>query len=376
MTGSESDGVKLLIAVEPDPGRWPLQVSLAPALAELGLQVLLVSTGMGFSEQQRQGAAALAGVTLIEPGIGLDPSAMDPAGIKRAGHRLARLASELGADLVQVDQPALAAEAPFPCPVVALHLGCAVTRWETVHGGPLPAAFAWRAEMIKAGLESADAVICPSLVHAERVKSRFGLGDTPLVVHAGGAPVEVRGTAQHDYVLTAGRLWDQSSNLAILDAAARRIPVPVRAAGPVRSPKGEEVMFDNLHCLGNLGEEALARWLSARPVFVSTALYDPLGLSILLAASAGCALILSDIPDFREYWDEVAIFVEPNDERGFSTAIANLVGDDFERAVIGRAARERATRHSPRAMAAQMAAVHRSLLPAVNRPVLAARAAA
>ena len=55
--------------------------------------------------------------------------------------------------------------------------------------------------------------------------------------------------------------------------------------------------------------------------------------------------------------------------------IANLVGDDFERAVIGRAARERAALRTPQAMAAQMAAVYRSLLPAVHRPVLAARAA-
>jgi glycosyltransferase involved in cell wall biosynthesis len=135
-------------------------------------------------------------------------------------------------------------------------------------------------------------------------------------------------------------------------------------------------MFDNLHCLGNLGDEEFGRWLSARPVFVSTALYDPLGMSILTAASAGCALILSDIPDFREHWEEVAVFVDPTDERGISETIANLVGDDFERAVIGRAARERAALRSPQAMAAQMAAIYRSLLPAVYRPVLAARAAA
>ena len=375
MSGSVSHGLKLLVAADPDPARWPLLISLAQALAELDVRIHLVPTRLGLDEQQREDAAAVPGLVLIEPGLGLDPRHADPACLMDARRDLAQLARELDVELVQVDLPALA-DARFPCPVVALHLGCPVTRWEAVHAGPLPDPFAWRSELIRAGLEAADVVICPSLAHAQRVKNRFALRETPYVVHAGRAPLPVSGSAQHDYVLTAGALWDESSNLAVLDAAASRIGVPVRAAGPVRSPKGDEVMFDNLHCLGNLGEEEIARWLSARPVFVSTALYDPLGLSILLAASAGCPLILSDIPDFRELWDEVAMFVDPNDEKGFSDAIGHLVGDDFERAVIGRAARERAARHSPRAMAAQMAAIYRSLLPAVHRPVLAAKAAA
>jgi glycosyltransferase involved in cell wall biosynthesis len=180
----------------------------------------------------------------------------------------------------------------------------------------------------------------------------------------------------HDFVFTAGRLWDEGKNFGMLDAAAGRIGVPVRAAGPLAGPNGAQVLFDNIHCLGTLGEEELGRWLSARPVFVSAALHEPFGPSVLEAASAGCALILSDIPTFRELWDEVAIFVDPRDEDGFARAIGDLVGDDFERAVLGRAARERAARYTPDAMAAQMANLYRCLLPAVRRPVLAAARAA
>jgi glycosyltransferase involved in cell wall biosynthesis len=219
-------------------------------------------------------------------------------------------------------------------------------------------------------------VVCPTAAHGRMVQQRFPLADAPHIVNVGRTPLNLRGSAQHDYVLTAGRLWDEGSNIALLDAAARRIGVPVRAAGPVTGPKGKEVMFDNLHCLGNLEEAEIIRWLAARPVFVSTALYEPLGLAVLAAASAGCALILSDIPEYRELWEEVAVFVDPNDEKGFSETLTNLVGDDFERAVLGRAARERASLYTPQAMAAQMAAIYRSLLPAVHRPVLAARAAA
>jgi glycosyltransferase involved in cell wall biosynthesis len=95
-------------------------------------------------------------------------------------------------------------------------------------------------------------------------------------------------------------------------------------------------------------------------------------MTVLDAAAAGCALVLSDIPAFRELWEEVAVFVDPRDESGFTRAIAALVADDFERAVLGRAARERASRYTPDAMAAQMASIYRSLLPAIRRPVLAA----
>ncbi|HET9427623.1 MAG TPA: glycosyltransferase, partial [Allosphingosinicella sp.] len=276
MSGSVSHGVKLLIAAEADPSRWSLQVSLARALSELDIRTFLIPTRFGLDDRQREEAAAVPDLVLIEPGLGLDPGEADPARLMDARLRLADLARALDIDLVQVDQPALA-DARFPCPVVALHLGCPVTRWEAVHDGPLPDPFAWRSELIRAGLDAADVVICPSLAHAQRVKTRFALRDLPFVVHPGRAPLAVRGSAQHDYVLTAGPLWDESRNLAVLDAAAGRIGVPVRAAGPVRSPKGDEVIFDNLHCLGNLGEEEISRWLSARPVFVSTALYDPLG---------------------------------------------------------------------------------------------------
>jgi glycosyltransferase involved in cell wall biosynthesis len=249
---------------------------------------------------------------------------------------------------------------------------CVATWWEAVQGTELPADFAWRTELNRRGLHAADAVVAPTSAFGEMVRRRYALPQAPRTVHNGRTPPQIPDSAPHDFVFTAGRLWDEGKNLGTLDAAARGIGVPLRAAGPLKGPNGAEVMFEHLHCLGNLGEEELARWLSARPVFVSAALYEPFGLAVLEAASAGCPLILSDIPTFRELWNDVATFVSPRDEAGFTRAIADLVSDDFERAVMGRAARERAKRYTPDAMAAQMASLYRSLLPAVRRPVLAA----
>jgi glycosyltransferase involved in cell wall biosynthesis len=274
--------------------------------------------------------------------------------------------------LVQLNTPALAAQTAFDIPVVAVQHSCVATWWEAVHGTELPADFAWRTELNRIGLHAADAVVTPTSAFGAAVQRRYELPQAPRTVYNGRTPLRLPSSAPHDFVFTAGRLWDEGKNLGTLDAAARGISVPLRAAGPLTGPNGAQVVFENLHCLGNLGEAELARWLAARPVFVSAALYEPFGLAVLEAASAGCPLILSDIPTFRELWDEVAIFVPARDEAGFTRAIANLVGDDFERAVLGRAARERAARFTPDATAAQMASLYRSLLPAVRRPVLAA----
>ena len=368
--------LKVLITADAVGGVWQYSLDLARGLGDLGVEVVLALLGPPPSERQLAEADAVPGLKLVETGLALDWLAEDATAVHSAGAAIARLARRHAVDLVQLNTPALAAEADFPVPVVAVQHSCVATWWEAVHGTELPEDFAWRTELVRAGLERAQAVVTPTSAFGEATRRCYGLREAPRTVYNGRKPLPLPRRAQHDFAFTAGRLWDEGKNLATLDASAAQISVPVRAAGPVRGPNGAAVMFENLHCLGSLGEDELARWLAAKPVFVSAALYEPFGLAVLEAAAAGCPLILSDIPTFRELWDGVAFFVAPRDERGFAVAIANLVHDDFEREMMGKAAKDRASRFTPQAMAAQMAAIYRSLLPAVQRPVLAARAAA
>lgn len=347
--------MKVLITADAVGGVWQYSLDLARGLSGLGIRSVIALMGPGAGEAQRASAAGIEGLELIETGLPLDWLAEDRAAIRKAARDIARLARSSGADIVQLNTPALAAETVFPVPVVAVQHSCVASWWEAVNGTDLPADFAWRTELVREGLHAADAVVAPTAAFAEVTQRLYELPEAPRPVHNGRTPLTVPGGATHDFVFTAGRLWDEGKNLDTIDAAAERISVPVRAAGPLKGPNGASVMFEHLHCLGNLDEAELAGWLSAKPVFVSAALYEPFGLAVLEAAAAGCALILSDIPTFRELWSEVAIFVSPRDEDGFTRAIGNLVGDDFERAVMGRAAQERAQLYSPDAMAAQMA---------------------
>jgi glycosyltransferase involved in cell wall biosynthesis len=368
--------LRILITTESARGLWQYSLDLARGLSRLGHETVLALSGPAATADQIEAAAAVPGLRLVDTGLPLDRLAETEASMVRSAEALAALAGETEADIVHLNSPALCALADFGRPVVAVVHSCVASWWEAVQGTALPADFARRTGLVGQGLEAADAVVAPTAAFGAVVKRHYGLEAAPRTVHHGRSPVAVPNGIPHDFVFTAGRLWDEGKNFGMLDAAAGRIGVPVRAAGPLAGPNGTQVLFDNIHCLGMLGDEELGHWLSARPVFVSAALHEPFGMAVLEAASAGCALILSDIPTYRELWQEVAIFIDPRDEDGFARAIGDLVGDDFERAVLGRAARERAARYTPDAMAAQMASLYRGLLPAVRRPVLAAARAA
>jgi glycosyltransferase involved in cell wall biosynthesis len=367
---------KILITADAVGGVWQYGTDLARGLSGIGIETVLAVLGPRPSRRQSSEAEEVPGLTLVETDLALDWLAEDASGVHAAGKAIASLAEQHGVDLVQLNTPALAAEAHFPVPVVGVQHSCVATWWEAVHGTELPADFAWRTELVRAGLHKVQVVVTPTGAFGLATRRRYGLPQVPKTVHNGRKPFKLPRRAQRDFAFTAGRLWDEGKNLGTLDASAARMTVPVHAAGPVRGPNGAKVMFQHLHCVGSLGEEGLARWLAAKPVFVSSALYEPFGLAVLEAAAAGCPLILSDIPTFRELWDGAALFVPPRDEGGFALAIGDLVNDGFPREMMGKAAKDRAARFTPEAMAAQMAAIYRSLLPAVQRPVLAAKAAA
>ena len=362
MSGST---LRLLITADAVGGVWQYATELARALIPLGVEPLLAILGPSPSPEQLRAAA---GLRLIDTGLPLDWLARNEREIEVAGRAIARLAAEEQVDIVQLNSPALAAGVDFGKPVVAVSHSCLATWWEAVIGGGISDDFRWRAQLHGRGLHAADAVVTPTAAFAEMTRRAYGLPRAPLIVHNGRSPLALGDPVEERFAFTAGRLWDKGKNLAVLDQAAAALPLPLYAAGPTTGPNGDAIGFHHLRPLGNLSELEIAGRLAARPVFVSAALYEPFGLAVLEAAMAGCPLVLSDIPTFRELWDGAALFVDPRDHQGFAAAITSAEGD--ERA--GAAARERAARFTPDATARSMLDIYRSLAAAPA----AARAAA
>ncbi|PTQ07890.1 glycosyl transferase family 1 [Sphingomonas oleivorans] len=343
-------------------GVWQYATDLARALAPAGVETVIALMGPPPSAAQRATAVAIPGVTLVDTGLELDWLAEDAGTVADAGRGIAALAGDLKADIVQLSMPALAASVRFAMPVVAVAHSCVATWWDAMHGTVLPADFAWRGALVGAGLRAVDRVVAPSAAFAEAVMRVHRLARPPTVVHNGRAPIVLPSAAMHDFAFTAGRLWDKAKNVATLDRAAARLAFPVKAAGPVRGPNGERASFANLVAVGSMGEAGIAACLAARPVFASAARYEPFGLAVLEAAAAGCPLVLSDIPTFRELWDGVAVFVPAEDDRAFAEAIEAIVGDMHVRLMLGDAARARAARYTLAAEAAGMMTIWRDLL--------------
>jgi glycosyltransferase involved in cell wall biosynthesis len=353
--------LKILMTADAVGGVWQYSLDLAKGLSDAGVETILAVMGPSPAPGQLKSAYAISGLTLVDTGLPLDWLAESRASIKSAGQAIAKLAERHSADLVQVNAPALVAETEFTVPVIAVAHSCISTWWDAVKTGPVDAEYRWRAELHGKGLKRADRVVAPSAAFAEATRAAYRLRTAPLAVHNGRAPLALPRVAPHDFAFTIGRLWDKGKNAVTLDRAAAGLAVPLYAAGPAFGPNGDAVEFEHARGLGSLSEEELARWLAARPVFVSAAVYEPFGLAALEAAMAGCPLVLSDIPTFRELWEGAACFVAPMDHKGFTKAIGEIVGDDLLRSELGRAAKERASHYSVGGMSARMLAVYQEL---------------
>lgn len=353
-------GLRLMLVTDAVGGVWTYSLELARALREWDVDTFLAIIGPPPTAGQRREAD---GFELVDTGLALDWTAENPGVVRRTGVGLAEFAAKNDADVVQINSGSLIADCEFEQPVVVVQHSCVATWWSAVREGPLPRDFSWRRDLIESGLNAADAVVAPTAAFAAQLARAYGLGRAVRCVHNGRRALPMKKRGAEDFVFTVGRLWDDGKNIAVLDEAASRLSVPVEAVGPLAGPNGTSVSFDHLATPGELRLAEVADRLAARPIFASPALYEPFGLSVLEAAQSGCALILSDIPTFRELWRDSAIFVPPDDSAAFSNAIEQLLADRERRSELGLAARMRALRYTPEAMASKMAALYGELAP-------------
>src|SRR5690606_35619550 len=274
------------------------------------------------------------------------------------------LARAARVDLVHLNTPSLACDGGFEAPVLSACHACRATWWSAVRDGPMADDVRWQSQAMWQGLLRSAASVAPSAAFAEAIARTYD-APRPFVVHNGRRPPLPRPWIKREReVFTAGTLWDPAKNLAWLDAAAALVDAPVIAAGALESPGGERASFRNLWTPGRLPSAGVRDGMARAGVFVSTALYEPFGLSVLEAAQAGCPLVLADIPTFRELWGGAAVLVEPDDVDGLAGALRRLLDDPAEAARLGAAAASRAGRYGIEPMVSGVLDIYRMLNPA------------
>ena len=351
-------GRHILITTDAVGGVWTHAHDLAAGLVARGDGVTLAVLGPALTKDQRA-EARLDGIDVVETGLPLEWQASSDSELDRAGAALAVLAR--GADLVHLNSPMLAPAMAGGAPIVAGCHSCLASWWETVRGGPLPPDFRARTLRLAHGYRACAALVAPSRTFAATTRRIYGVA--PHVVangrsRAAAAPVGARRAE----AVFAGRLWDAGKRVALLDKVAARMRHPIAVAGPLAAPGGGAARFPNLNLLGTLPAAALAHRLAGASVFVSLAVYEPFGLAVLEAAQAGCALVLADIPVFRELWEDAALFVDGDDPARIGRTLESLLDDPRRCARLGRAALARSERFSRDAMVTAMTAVYERVL--------------
>jgi len=169
------------------------------------------------------------------------------------------------------------------------------------------------------------------------------------VVHNAVRRVPPASTKQ-PFILAAGRWWDAGKNARLLDAAAATAPWPVRMAGSQHGPNGQYQPIERAEALGEIANSALRELMRRAAIFASPSIYEPFGLAPLEAASAGAALVLADIPTYRELWNGAAYFA-PLEPREFGAALHHVTQDAALRQELGARAATRAAMFTLKAQA-------------------------
>ena len=318
---------RVLMTVDTVGGVWRYAVDLARGLNERGIACLLVGAGPCPASAPAFGSPGPAGTELVWTDETLDWMADGEAALESMPATLAGLARDWRADLLHLNLPSQAAGLPEHLPVLVASHSCVPTWWDVMRGGPLPDRWAWQRRRNRRGLDRADRVLVPSASHAAALIRAYGSAIRLSVVHNATRAPPSGDDGKEPFVLAAGRWWDEGKNASTLDLAAGSSPWPVRMVGALAGPNGQAVSLRHAEALGEVAPEALLALMRRAAIFVSPSRYEPFGLAVLEAATQHAALVLSDIPTFRELWADAALFVPATDPAGFAGAITRLAQD-------------------------------------------------
>lgn len=339
---SRGSDIRIMMTTDTVGGVWTYSCALASSLAASGADVTLVTLGSRARVDQRQMLRG-TGANLIETDLALEWQDPEGRNVSDAKRVLANLESRLMPDVVHLNSFREAAFAWHAPTVLVAHscvnswaMACRDTAWLAEPG--------WRryTERVAAALDMTQAWVCPSRAFHDNITAVYQPRSRGAVIWNGVAP-RAPATRKQDLIFAAGRLWDRAKNIEALAAAAPGLAWPVEVAGPIDARPSSGVTW-----LGELPHEALETRLQHAAIFVSPALYEPFGLSVLEAAAAGCALVLSDIPTFHELWRGAALFFDPTDSDALRRTLAELSADDTGRARLQRAAYEQSLTYSLR----------------------------
>lgn len=344
-------------------GVWTFALELAGGLVARGVEVLLAVLGPAPDKAHCEQARAIPGLLWTHRPFPLEwMLEANENNQAAAGRWLLDIADAFAPDIVHLNHFGHG-DLRWPAPVVVVAHSCVGTWYRAVRGTDTGPEWAAYRQWVARGLAGAALVVAPTHAMLHALRQMYGVVFPARVIHNGRTPEDFPAARKQPFVFAAGRVWDEAKNIAALDAAAPHVPWPVKVAGDPVHPEGGRAELANVELLGPQGSAAMAGLFARAAIYALPARYEPFGLTIVEAASAGCALVLGDIPSLRELWEDTAIFVPPDDTAALVEAINGLASR--RRYVHDQGARAR--RHARRYATDRMVAGWRQAYAAMLR---------
>lgn len=357
-----SHGVsRVLMTADCVGGVWTYALDLAESLGAFGVQVLLATMGPRPSQGQAAQAAKIPNLQLIESDYKLEWMDSPWADVDAAGIWLLDLARNFHPQLVHLNGFVHAA-LNWHVPVVVVAHSCVRSWWQAVKSEAVPAEFDEYTRRVSAALRQASLIVAPTRAMLDAIDLNYDPSVPKKVVPNGRSPSLFFSGQKQNVIFTAGRLWDVAKGLPFLEQIAPELSWPVYAAGSFRQPSGGTQPVGYIRALGHLDADSLAKFLSIASIYAAPALYEPFGLAVLEAALSGCALVLSDLPSFRENWSGAALLVPTNDRGRWRAALNDLAKNCEIRSALARRAFTRATELRPAEMGGRYISTYREVL--------------
>jgi len=370
--------MKILLTTDAVGGVWEYAVTLYRRLDERGHDVLLAVLGQPTADRL---ASLPRGARWIARPFALEWTEEGLREIEPAARWIASLADGMGADVVHLNQLAYAHRISRPT-VVVVHSD-AWSWFSEVRGCAPPDEPRWAdyRRAVTRGLHAADHVVAPSRYQAELTKRHYGRSADQVILNGidgerFAAPRRIPAAAGHvrsgrapSTLVTLGRAWDEAKGHKVVDEALGLVSEPWSAylAGDIEGPQGQRLNPRWLKHLGRLPGSGVRQLLGRSDVYVGASLYEPFGLAPVEAAMAGCALLLSDIPSFRELWGPDALYFRPGDAISLAEALDRLRSDEgLHRDLRLRAGRRARTRFDDRQTAARYVRLYEALASAAR----------
>ena len=402
---------KVLMTADTVGGVWTYALELAAGLGQQGVEVAIATMGAPLTPQQREASGQIPNLKVFESCFKLEWMEDPWEDVKQAGEWLLQLEKQLQPDIIHLNGYVHAA-LPWQAPTLVVGHSCVLSWWEAVKGEAAPASWDRYRQEVRRGLQAANLVIAPSAAMLAELNAHYGEIVKVKVISNGRDSGVFYPSVKKEFVLTAGRLWDEAKNVAALEGIAPQLLWPIYIAGeekhpdagtdamnrnttrlvkfntgdPPQSPlkrgtyippfsrgaRGDRsypssiamnrVSTSNVHLLGRLYTEELASWYAHASIYALPARYEPFGLSVLEAALSGCALVLGDIASLREIWWDAAVFVPPDDGNATVHAINTLIKDSSVRTALAAKARTRALKFTPQRMVAGYLEAYQDLI--------------